>query len=77
MGTQSRVGYGYGYPPSTRRGASERRGLDEAHGLIQRSAWKGSSPKFRCRILHKTGPLRALRHIPDVGKHTRQPYMLW
>jgi hypothetical protein len=45
--------------------------------FIHRSAWKEYSPKFVCRILHNTGPMRTLRHIPDVGKHTRQPYMLW
>jgi hypothetical protein len=37
----------------------------------------GCSPKFGYEILHNTGPMRALRRIPDVGKHTRRRYMLW
>jgi hypothetical protein len=41
------------------------------------SAWKEDSQKFGYEILHNTGPRRALRHVPDVGKHTRQRYMLW
>jgi hypothetical protein len=67
-----------GHRPSDR---SVRPGLVAApallNALIHRSAWKGYSAKFRYEILHNTGPMRALRHIPDVGEHTRRHYMLW
>jgi hypothetical protein len=67
-----------GHRPSDR---SVRPGLVAApallNALIHRSAWKGYSRKFGCKIVHNTGPMRALRHIPDVGKHTRRRYMLW
>jgi hypothetical protein len=46
-------------------------------GLFSKQFRKGNSRKVEYEILHKTGPMRALRHIPDVGMHTRQPYMLW
>jgi len=38
--------------------------------FIHPVAERVNSPKSRCRIVHNTGPLRALRRIPDVGRHT-------
>ena len=50
---------------------------NEALLELSDSFWKGNSRKFACKILHNIGPTRALRHVPDVGKHTRQHYMSW
>ena len=67
------------YRPLPQAGQEGRvlRGLPLLRALIHRSAWKVNSPKFRSKILHNTGPMRALRHVPDIGMHKRRPYMLW
>jgi hypothetical protein len=41
-----------------------------AYSEFPDSLWKGNSPKFVCRILYNPGPMRTLRRIPDVGRHT-------
>jgi hypothetical protein len=62
-----------------RSAASDPRMLDPGPPscLIHRSAWKGNSAKYRCRILHSPGPIAGQRLVPNVGRHTRRLYILW
>src|SRR5215203_2946318 len=43
--------------------------------LIHRSAWKGYSPKFRCRMLHRTPPGGREDGFPGYSLRSSGDYM--
>jgi hypothetical protein len=51
--------------------------MRQSNVTIQRSAWKGYSPKFASKIVHRTPPESREDGFWGTSRHARGNYMLW